>query len=218
MRLFWSLFSVFIFNLCVDTVFRLVCNPLSNEKLVLVVVEIRALALSKIVDPVTFKVITITFGHHSVTVSFWLVPLAFIDTFVSVYHSTFALWHAIHPVTIVAISIFVEKGAATMFFVFEPIASILTSELLIFISPISSLTVTLVNWPHALILVSILVVLDTESFFAVIAPVSNVLLRREPLVSLKCAVFLGLLFLNPKNSSVGSVFLSFRIVTIQVVR
>jgi hypothetical protein len=143
--LLWSLFSVLIFNLCVDTVFRLVCNPLSNEKLVLVMVEIRALTLSKIVDPVTLKVITITFGHYSVTVPLGLVPLAFINTFVSVYHSTLSLWHAVHPVAIVTISVFVEKGAATVLFVFEPIAGILTSELLIFISPISSLTVALVN-------------------------------------------------------------------------
>jgi hypothetical protein len=37
------------------------------------------------------------------------------------------------------------------------------------------LTMTLVDRPHTLVLVTVLVVLDAKTFFAVVTPVSNIL-------------------------------------------
>ncbi len=65
-----TLFRVIIVDLCVDTVFRLVCNPFANKKFVLVVIEIGALALAEIINPVAFEMIAVALGHHAVTVSF----------------------------------------------------------------------------------------------------------------------------------------------------
>ena len=64
--------------------------------------------------------------HHAVTVSFRLVPLAFIDVFIRVDHPALALWHSVDPVTIVAVAVFVEKSPTSVFPVFEPVAGILT--------------------------------------------------------------------------------------------
>ena len=126
MRFFRPSFRVFIVNLCVYTVFRLICNPFPNEELVLVVIKVGALAFAQIIYPVAFKVIAIALCHHAVTVSFRLVPLAFIDVFIRVDHSTLALWHSVDPVTIVAVAVFVEKSPTSVFPVFEPVAGILT--------------------------------------------------------------------------------------------
>lgn len=56
-----SFFSVFIVYFCIDTVLGLIVNPLANEKLVLVMVEVRTLAFTHVVHPVAFKMIAVTF-------------------------------------------------------------------------------------------------------------------------------------------------------------
>lgn len=118
--------------------------------------------------------IAIALSHYAVTVSFRLVPLALIDVFVGVNHPALALGHSVNPVAIVAVPVFVEKSSTSVFFVFEPIAGILTSQLFVFVFPISSLAMTLVNRPHALVLVTVLVVLDAKTFFAIVSPVANI--------------------------------------------
>jgi hypothetical protein len=193
-RLDRSLFSHIVLNLCVDAGFGLVVYPFSNKKLVLIVVEIGALTLTQIVNPVAFKMITVSLSENTIAVSLCLVPLSLINVFTGVNHTTFALGHAINPVAIVAILIFVKEGTTAMLLVLEPIASVLTTELLILNTPISSLAVALVNRPHAFILVSVLVILDTEALLAVITPVTNVTGGMFPLFSLDRTILLLFLF------------------------
>ena len=102
-----------------------------------------------------------------------------------------------------------------MLFIFIPVTCIFSSQFSSFILPVSALAMALVNGPHALILVSIFVELDTEAFFAVIAPITNVLLTCLPLFALDRAVFCLILLLNPVDGAMGSIFLSFRIITTQ---
>ena len=61
-----------------------------------------------------------------------------------------------------------------MLLIFEPVASVFTSQLASLVSPISSLTVSLVALPQALILVIILVELDAKAILLVVFPVTNV--------------------------------------------
>lgn len=211
-----TLLRIFIVYFCVNTIFRLVSYPLADKKFILVVIEVWTLPLTEVVDPMSFEVVAIALGHNTVTVSFRFVPLAFIDIFVGVYHSALTLGHSVHPVTIVTVTIFVEECSASVLLTFEPVASILTSYLFVLILPVSSLAVALINWPHAFVLVSVLIVLDAEAFLAIITPVSDILWRWEPFITLNSSIFFCLLFLNPENSSVSSIFLSFSIVSVVV--
>jgi len=56
------LLSLVIFHFSVNTSLGLIVDPFANKELVLVVIEIRSLPFSQIIDPVTFKVISITLG------------------------------------------------------------------------------------------------------------------------------------------------------------
>jgi len=87
------------------------------------------------------------------------------------------LRQSIDPVAIVAISIFVEESSTAMFLVFKPVACVFTAELGLFQAPVSTLTMALVYGPHTFILVTVLIVLNTETFLAVIAPVADVTRR-----------------------------------------
>lgn len=91
MRLKGSLFRIVVFDFSVDTSFRLIINPFTDEKLVLVMIEVRALAFTRIMNPMTFKMITITLSKHTVTVALALMPLTFINTLIVVDHTAFTL-------------------------------------------------------------------------------------------------------------------------------
>ena len=209
MGLLWTSFSLFIFDLGVNTHFRLVFTPLADEQLVFVVVKVTALAFALAIDPVSFKVVAIALGEHSVTVALALMPLAFVDLFIGVNHAAFALSRPVNPVAVVAISIGVEEGAAAVTAVFVPIAGILATKLFVLVHfPVSALAMLLVNSPHAFILVSLFVVLDAEALFAVVAPVANVPLRAFPLLTLDGAIFTLGFFLDPVDTSVSAVLLS----------
>lgn len=173
-----SLLSVVVLNLGVDASLGLIINPLTNEKLVLVVVEVGALAFTAIVDPVAFEMVTIAFGEHAVAVALRFVPLALIDVLVRVDHATLTLRHTIDPVAVVTITILVEEGASTVLLVLKPVAGVLSTQLLgllVLHAPVGALAVALVERPHTFVLVASLVVLDAEAFFAIIAPVTNIL-------------------------------------------
>lgn len=120
----------------------------------------------------SFKMVTVTFSKNSVTVSFSTVPLPFINTLVGVDHASLALRHAIDPVAVVTVAILVEEGATSVFFVFEPVARILSSKFFILQSPESALTMTFVKGPHAFILITGFVELNAETFFLVVAPIT----------------------------------------------
>ena len=71
----------------------------------------------------------------------------------------------------------------------------------------------LVDGPHALILVPILVELDAEALLAVVTPVSNVLLTCLPLLTLDGTILRLVLLLDPVDGTMSSILLRLRIVT-----
>ena len=207
------LLSVIVLDLGVNAVLGLIIDPLTNEQLVLVVVEVRALALTLVIDPVAFEVISVTLGQHAVAVALSLVPLAFVNVFVRVDHTALTLGHAADPVPVVTVTILVEEGTTAVLLILKPITSVLASKLLAFHAPVGALSVAFVKGPHAFVFVSILVVLNSETFLAVVAPVTDVLAAADPLVALDGAVFTSLLLLDPEDSAMGTILLGFGVVT-----
>ena len=69
----------------------------------------------------------------------------------------------------------------------------------------------LVHGPHALVFVTILVELNTESLLAVVSPVTDISARGLPDFSLDGAILLSWLLFNPVHTSVWPVLLSFGI-------
>jgi hypothetical protein len=159
-------------------------------------IEITALAFSHVIDPVPLEMVTVTFSKHPIAVALPLVPLTFIDVLICVYHSALTLRHSSHPEPIISISILVEECASSVFLVFEPISCVLSSQLAAFVSPASTLSVTLIMLPKTLIFVSVLVELNAESILLVVFPVSNVPGCMLPLLTLDASVLLSLFLLN----------------------
>jgi len=126
-RFLRSLFGFIIIYLSVDSNLGLIFTPFSNEELVLIVVEITALSFTLAINPVAFKMISITLSQDTVTVALAFVPLTFINVFSSVNHTSFTLRLAIDPVSIVTISISVEEGTTSMASIFIPVTSVFTS-------------------------------------------------------------------------------------------
>lgn len=168
------LFSFIVIDLSVDSDLGLVFTPLSNEELVLVMVEVTALAFTHAIDPVAFEMISVSLGQDTVTVAFAFVPLSFVNILCRVDHATLSLRLAIDPVTVVSIAVGIEEGAATVASILVPVTGVLTSEFAIVVSPLGALAMLLVNGPHSFVLVAILIILNTEAFLAVISPVSDV--------------------------------------------
>ena len=212
-RLLGALFGLFVVDLSIDANFRLVFAPLTHKKLVLIMVKVTALSLALTVDPVAFEMVTVSLSKHTVAVAFSLVPLALINVLVSIDHATLALRVSVHPVAVVAVTVCVEEGATTMTTIFIPIASIFATELATIISPESTLPVLLVHSPHAFIFISIFVVLDSESFLAVVPPVSNVTTTALPFLSFDRSVLLLVLLLDPVDGAMSAGFVRFQVGT-----
>ena len=177
-------------------------------------IEVTTLALALIAHPVSLKMVTVTFSEHTVAIAFALVPLSLKDVLVGVDHATLTLRQAVHPVAIVPVSILVEEGATSVLLVLIPVACVLTAQLAAaLVLPVGTLTVALVNGPHALVLVAILVELDAEALLAVVPPVANVLLTGLPLLTLDSAILRLILLLDPVHGPMGSVLLCLCIVT-----
>lgn len=64
------LLDLVIFHFGVDACLGLVVDPLANEELVLVVVEVGSLTLAHVVDPVALEVVSVSLGEDSVAVAF----------------------------------------------------------------------------------------------------------------------------------------------------
>jgi len=203
------LFDFIILDLSIDSGFRLIIDPFSNKKLVFIMIEIGSLAFSHISNPVTFEMITISLGEYSVAVPLALVPLTLVDVFISIDHSSLSLRHASYPVAVIAISIFVEEGASSVFLIFKPISSIFATKFSSFVSPVCTLTMTLISLPESFILIAILIEVNAETVLLIVLPVSDVSGSMLPLFSLDAAILLSLLFLDPVNGSVSAVLLSF---------
>jgi hypothetical protein len=102
------------------------------------------------------------------------MPLTFVNAFVCVNHATFSLSHAIHPVAIVAIFIFVEECTTAVLLVLKPVTGVFTTQFFCLEAPVSSLTVALINRPHTFVLIAVFVVLNAKALLAVVAPVTDV--------------------------------------------
>jgi hypothetical protein len=173
-RLLRVLISVVVHYFSVDASLGLVFDPFADKKFVLFVIKVGALALTLIFNPMAFKMITISLCQNSIAVTLAFMPLTLVNVFVCIDHSAFALRQSVNPITIVPVSIFVEESSSAMHLVLEPVTCVLSTQLATFIAPKGSLTVTLVNSPHALVFVSLLIVLDSEALFAVVFPVTNI--------------------------------------------
>jgi hypothetical protein len=209
----WSLLCVVILDFGVNAVLGLIVNPLTNEQLVLVVVEVRALAFTLVVDPVAFKMVSVTLSEHTIAVALGLMPLTLINVFVGVDHATLTLGHAANPVAVVTVTILVEESATAVLFILIPVTSVLTSKFLAFHAPVSALSVAFIKRPHAFVFVTLLVVLDAEAFLAVVAPVSDVLAAANPFVSFDGAILTSFLLLDPEDGAMGTILLGFGIIT-----
>jgi len=104
-----------------------IINPLSDKYFVLLAEEIRSLAFSFIVYPMTFEMISDSFCQNSIAASFAHVPHAFVDISVQVYHSSLSMWQVIHPHTVISVSILEKHGSSTLLWIALPITSIFSS-------------------------------------------------------------------------------------------
>jgi hypothetical protein len=169
-----SLFGILVLDLGVDSGLWLVINPFSDEELVLIAVEVRALSLALVIDPMALEVVAISLGEYAIPISLALVPLALVDVTIGVDHSALALWHAIDPVSIVSITVLKEEGTSAVLLILKPVTSVLSPQLAVLVPPVGALAVLLVHSPHALIFVTVLVELDSETLLAIISPVADV--------------------------------------------
>ena len=80
-----------ILNFRVDTRLRSIIDPLTHKDLVFLAEKVRPLALSLIIDPVAFEMVSTTFGQHSVAASLPHVPHPFVDISIGVDHSSFSM-------------------------------------------------------------------------------------------------------------------------------
>jgi len=174
-RLFVFRRSVFIFNFSVHSTFWLIIYPFSNKKLILLRKIIRSLTFSLVINPMTLKMISISLCKNSVPVSFTFMPLAFIDVFICIDHSPFSLRVSHYPKSIISISVRAEQCSSTMSLIFYPITCVFSLQLPSIAFPISSLTMSLVLFPHSFIFISIFVNLNSKSLLHVFFPISNVL-------------------------------------------
>ena len=101
-----------------------------------------------------------------------------------------------------------------MLLVLIPVASVLTSQLSSLILPISTLSVALIDCPHAFVLITVRVKLNSETFLAVIAPVADVFLTGLPLLALDRAILGLILLLDPVDGAMRTILLSLSIVTL----
>lgn len=182
----WS----WVFNLWINSSFRCIIDPFTNKYLIFFTKEIWSLTFSLIIDPMTFEMISTTLGKHSISASFSHVPHTFIDISVRVYHSSLSVRKVVHPHTIIPISRFIEHSASALFWVIFPVSSVLSSEFVLGISyPICTLTMTFVLGPSSFVLISVGIILNTETFFLIVFPVTNILVRSFPFVRLFATIF-----------------------------
>ena len=81
-RLLGTFVCIFIVHLSVYASLGLILDPLTYEELVLRVIEVTSLSFTLVTDPVTFEVITVPLGQHTVAVALALVPLALINVLI----------------------------------------------------------------------------------------------------------------------------------------
>lgn len=145
------------------------------------------------------------------------MPLALVNVSILVDHTTFALRHAVDPVSVITIAVFEEECASAMLFVLEPITGVLATQLASFISPVCALAMLFIHGPHTFVFVTFGVELDAETFLAIVAPVTNVSGRAFPHLALNGAILLLWLLFDPIDRPVWTVLLGLGIGHLPVV-
>ena len=77
-----------VFHLGVNSCFGSVIDPFPNKNFILLRKEVRPLAFPLIIDPMSFKVITTSFGEYSISNPFAHIPHSLINVSVRIDHST----------------------------------------------------------------------------------------------------------------------------------
>lgn len=144
MRFFLNSLYFIIFDFSINSSFWLIIYPFTYKELVFIMIVIRALTLSQIINPVAFKMVSISFSHYPISISASLMPLAFINISIFIYHSSFTLHLIVNPISIISVSIFKEKSSSSMFFIFKPIPSVFSPKLSSLNSPVSSLPMSFI--------------------------------------------------------------------------
>ena len=186
-----------VFNLWINSCFRCIVNPLANKYLILFTEEVRSLSFSLVVDPVPLKMISHSFCQHSISTPFSHVPHTLINISIRIYHPSLSMRKIVHPHSIVSVTCLVEHRSSSLLRIIFPISCVLPSQLILSIcNPVCALTMSFVLGPPSLILISIGIVLNTESFFLIILPVSYIFMRSWPFIRFLRSIFVKRLFLN----------------------
>lgn len=136
-------------------------------------------------------------GEHAVPTPLAHTPHALIDVPVGVDHSALAVRLIVEPQPIIPIAGLIEHGAPALLPILFPVARVLPPELIFAVGhPQRALAVPLILDPPALVLISILVVLDAEALLLVVSPVADVLVAANPFRRFFRPVFIELLFLR----------------------
>lgn len=175
----WS----WVFNFWINACFWCISNPLSNKYFIFLWKEVWSLTLSHIINPMTLKMITTSFGKDSITTSFTFKPHTFIYIAIFVNHSSLSMWMVVHPHTIIPVSWFVKHCSSTLLLIRIPISSVLSSQFIFRIgNPICSLAMSFIGLPSALIFISMGIILNAETMFFIIKPITNILVWANPFV------------------------------------
>jgi len=83
-----------------------VLHPLAHKDLVLLGVELAALALLQVVNPVALLVVAVAAGEHALACFLAVVPLALVDVAVGLDQPAFPVHDVFEPVTVLAGAIF----------------------------------------------------------------------------------------------------------------
>ena len=210
---FLSAFLVIDFR--VNPALGLVLDVFSHEELILFGKEVRTLALSLVVDPIAFEVISVSLGEGTISGPLSETPLTHVDVSITVDHSAFASWLVLTPVAVISVLVFVEHGASTLLHIAQPVSGVPSSEILLLVSdPECALPVSGVLMPAAFVLVSVLVDLDAEAMLHVVLPGAGVLVTGPPFLTfpLVAAIFILFLGFHPVNGVMGAVFVGLLVI------
>ena len=119
---------------------------------------------------------------------------------------------------IITTSVSIKINALSILLIFKPIPRIqLPVLILAYAHPVSSLAMSHVLFPVALILVFVVVNFDSVAFLLIVLPVAYELLRGGPSFPFDLAVLVLGLFLHPVDCLLRAVFLSLAVVPIKLV-
>lgn len=186
-----------ILDFWVNSSFWIVSNPLSYKYFISLCKKVWPLSLSHVINPVALKVIPTTFSKNTISAPLPHKPHAFINIAIGVNHSSLTMGFTVHPHAIITISWFKKHCASSFFLVILPVTCVLSSQFIFWITyPKCPLPMSFIFTPTPFILITILIILDTESIFFIIFPITNIFMRPYPLVRFLWPIFIKRLFLH----------------------